>query len=124
MLPWARQFLSLPCISLCARLPLSMEFSRQQYWSGLPFPSSGDFPNPGIKPTSPAWQVDSLTLSHLVSPNEKGVLIKYDDFQRAIISLVCAILFSFSFYVIKIHTILYIMHYQENIAFLKEILNT
>ena len=34
--------------------PLSMEFSRQEYWSGLPFPSAGDFPNPGIEPGSPA----------------------------------------------------------------------
>ena len=32
---------------------------RQEYWSGLPFPSSGDLPNPGIKPRSPAWQTDS-----------------------------------------------------------------
>ena len=37
-----------------------MEFSRQEYWRGLPFPSPGDFPNPGIKPGSPALQVDSL----------------------------------------------------------------
>ena len=34
--------------------PLSMEFSRQESWSGLPFPPPGDLPNPGIKPTSPA----------------------------------------------------------------------
>ena len=34
--------------------PLSMGFSRQEYWSGLPFPSPGDLPNPGIKPASPA----------------------------------------------------------------------
>ena len=33
--------------------PLSMGFSRQQYWSGLPFPFAGDIPNPGIKPGSP-----------------------------------------------------------------------
>ena len=33
--------------------PLSMEFSRQGYWSGLPFPSTGDLPNPGIKPIAP-----------------------------------------------------------------------
>ena len=39
--------------------PLFMEFSRQEYWSGLPFPSSGDLPNPGIKPRS-ALQADSL----------------------------------------------------------------
>ena len=39
---------------------LSMAFSRQEYWSGLPFPSPGDFPNRGIKPGSPALQADSL----------------------------------------------------------------
>ena len=38
----------------------SMEFSRQEYWSGLPFPSPGDLPNPGIEPGSPALQVDAL----------------------------------------------------------------
>ena len=37
-----------------------MEFSRQEYWSGLPFPSPGDLPNPGIEPGSPALQADSL----------------------------------------------------------------
>ena len=40
--------------------PLSMEFSRQEYWNGLPWPPPGDLPNPGIKPRSPALQVDSL----------------------------------------------------------------
>ena len=35
------------------QVPLSMEFSRQEYWSGLPFPSLGDLPDPGIGPTSP-----------------------------------------------------------------------
>ena len=39
--------------------PLSMEFPRQEYWSGLPFPSSGDLPNPGIKPESSTLQADS-----------------------------------------------------------------
>ena len=41
--------------------PLSMGFSRQEYWSGLPFPSPGDLPDPGIKPRSPALQADALT---------------------------------------------------------------
>ena len=41
--------------------PLSMGFSRQEYWSGLPFPSPGDLPNPGIKPRSPTLQVDAST---------------------------------------------------------------
>ena len=37
-----------------------MEFSRPEYWSGQPFPSPGDLPNPGIKPWSPTWQADSF----------------------------------------------------------------
>ena len=41
--------------------PPSMGFSRQEYWSGLPFPSSGDFPDPGIEPGSPEFQADALT---------------------------------------------------------------
>ena len=42
--------------------PRSMGFSRQEYWSGLPFPSPGDLPDPGIEPRSPALQADpSLT---------------------------------------------------------------
>ena len=40
--------------------PRSMGFSRQEYWSGLPFLSPGDLPNPGIKPGSPALQTDAL----------------------------------------------------------------
>ena len=40
--------------------PLSMGFPRQEHWSGLPFPSPGNLPNPGIKQASPAWQADSL----------------------------------------------------------------
>ena len=51
--------------------PLSMAFSRQEYWSGLPCPLPGDLPNPGIEPVSPASsasKVDSLLLSHQGSP--------------------------------------------------------
>ena len=40
--------------------PLSMEFSRQEYWSGLPFPFPRNLPDPGIKPRSPALQADCL----------------------------------------------------------------
>ena len=40
--------------TIARQAPLSMEFSRQKYWSGLPFPSLRDLPNPGIKPVSPA----------------------------------------------------------------------
>ena len=45
---------------LCPTLCDPMEFSRPEYWNGQPFPSPGDLPNPGIKPKSPALQVDSL----------------------------------------------------------------
>ena len=38
--------------TIACKTPLSMEFSRQEYWHGLPFPSLGDLPDPGIKPTS------------------------------------------------------------------------
>ena len=54
------------CPTLCNpwttahQTPLSMRFSRQGYWSGLPFPSPGDLPNPGIEPGFPAQQADSL----------------------------------------------------------------
>ena len=41
--------------------PPSMGFSRQEYWSGLPFPSPRDLPNPGIEPRSPEFQADDLT---------------------------------------------------------------
>ena len=65
---------SLPCVcyllshvqlfatlwTVAHQAPLSMEFFKQEHWSGLPFPSSGDLPDPGIKLRSPALQVDSL----------------------------------------------------------------
>ena len=49
------------------QVPLSMEFSGP---SGLPFPSAGALPEPGTESTFPAWQVDSLPLSHLGSPSQ------------------------------------------------------
>ena len=57
---------SLSCVRLFAtpwtvalQAPLSMGFSRQEYWSELPFPPPGDLPDPRIEPVSPATQVDS-----------------------------------------------------------------
>ena len=46
--------------------PPSMGFSRQEYWSGLLFPSPGDLPDPGIEPGSPTFQADALTSEPLV----------------------------------------------------------
>ena len=47
--------------TIVLQVPLSMGFSRQEYWNGLPFPSPEDLPDPGIEPRLPASQVDSLT---------------------------------------------------------------
>ena len=46
--------------TVAQQAPPSMGFSRQEYWSGLPFPSPGDLPDPGIEPRSPTLQADSL----------------------------------------------------------------
>ena len=46
--------------TVARQAPPSMEFSRQEYWSGLSFPSPGDLPDPGIEPRSPTLQADSL----------------------------------------------------------------
>ena len=54
--------------TVAQQAPLSMRFSRQEYWSGLPFPSPGDLPNPGIEPRSPALQADALTSAPLGKP--------------------------------------------------------
>ena len=50
-----------------------MEFSRPEYWSESPFPSPGDLPNPGIEPTSPASQADSLPVEPPWKPMNVGV---------------------------------------------------
>ena len=62
---YVRMFATLWTVALQA--PLSMELSRQEYWSRLPYLPPGDLPDPGIKPTSPvspALQAESLPLSH------------------------------------------------------------
>ena len=49
--------------------PLSMRFPRQEYWSGFPFPSPGDLPNPGFKPKSPALAGEFFTAELPGKPN-------------------------------------------------------
>ena len=56
--PWA----------VAGQAPLSMGFSREEHWSGLPFPSPDDLPDPGTEPRSPVLQADSLPLRHWDSP--------------------------------------------------------
>ena len=60
--------------------PLSMGFSRQECWSGLPFPSPGDLPDPGIEPGSPALQADVLPSEPPGKPRE-GSLERERSFQ-------------------------------------------
>ena len=66
--------LRLTVLTLCSpmdlahQVPPSMGFSRQEYWSGLPFPSPGDLPDPGIEPGSPSFQADALTSELLGKP--------------------------------------------------------
>ena len=63
--PWTVAYQALP----------SMGFSRQEYWSGLPFPSPGDLPNPGIELGSPTLQADALTSEPPGKPLCKPVLL-------------------------------------------------
>ena len=64
---WKWSEVAQSCLTLCDpwtlahQAPPSMGFSRQEYWSGLPFPSPGDLPDPGIEPRSPTLQTDALT---------------------------------------------------------------
>ena len=58
--------------TVARQAPLSIGFPRQEYWSGLPFPPPGDLSSPGTEPESamsPTWQIDSLPLCHLGSPD-------------------------------------------------------
>ena len=66
---------SLSCVQLFVtpwtvvyQAPLSMGFSRQGYWSGLPFPSPGDLPDPGVEPGYPVLQADALQSELLGKP--------------------------------------------------------
>ena len=66
---WVQLFATASTVA--SQVPLSMGFSRQEYWKELPFPPPGDLPDPGmepVSPVSPALQVDPLPLSHWGSP--------------------------------------------------------
>ena len=64
---------SLTTWAVARQAPLSMEFARQEYWSGLPFPSPGDLPDPGVELKPPAFQADSLPSE----PPGKPILISF-----------------------------------------------
>ena len=64
---------------VACQAPLSMALHRQEYWSGLPFPSPGDLPDPAIKPGSPVLQADSL----LSDPPEKPRICSESQYSTA-----------------------------------------
>ena len=86
------------CLTLATpgacQAPLSKGFTRQEYWTGLPFPSPGDFPNLGIDPGSPALQADSLPMwcHDWTDRKEEEVLIVLSSgvaFRGLLIANVC-----------------------------------
>ena len=72
-----------PCTAAHQTL-LSMRFSRQRYWSGLPFPSPGDLPDPGIEPRFPALQADSLPTELPGKPHWEGRSYKRSTFWMGV----------------------------------------
>ena len=79
---WSRVLLFATPWTVAHQAPPSMQFTRQEYWSGLPFPSPGDLPNPGIEPRPPALQAlpsepPGKPLSHLILTTtcEMGLII-------------------------------------------------
>ena len=66
--------------TVACQAPLPKGFPRQEEWIGLPFPSPGGFPDPGIEPRPPALQADSLPLSHQESPRMEWTLINTISF--------------------------------------------
>ena len=63
-------------LTVACQAPLSMGFSRQGYWSGLPFPAPGDLLDPGIEPGSPALQVDFLPTDYEERPKDLIFVVK------------------------------------------------
>ena len=82
------QLLATPWTVAC-QAPLSMGFSRQEYWRGLPCPPPGDLPKSGIEPASPAaslWKVDSLLLSQ-ISLNSNFLFFFFCSYWKQLVEL-------------------------------------
>ena len=95
--------------------PQSMGFSRQEYWCGLPFPSPGDPPDPGIEPGSPALQTDALP-SEPPGRSEIKVMAKMHSFVHSVCQVVVEALFwvSFAFGLLELLCFLVIF---QNVSF-------
>ena len=69
--------------------PLFIAFPRKEYWSGLPFPSLGDLPNPGIEPGSPALQADSLPTELQGKPQSPVIpcqILRYGHYKNTLLT--------------------------------------
>ena len=75
--------------TVVCQAPLSMEFFRQEYWSGLPFPSPGNLPDPEIEPGSPALQADSLRSEPPGKPEENHCRLQGQDVRERSEQLKC-----------------------------------
>ena len=92
------------CSTLCDpwpvahQAPLSMGFSREEYWSGLPFPSPGDLPKPGIEPMSPALAGGFFTTKQLEKPLyqhiDEQIMSKYSCHRILLIVILIPVIFS------------------------------
>ena len=97
------QLFATPWTGTC-QAPLSMGFSRQEYWSGLPFPSPGNLPNPGIEPRYPALQVDS------------GILVTNNDFLWVLQTLHSLLLIYFNSSLLCVLNVFCLCHHFEPLA--------
>ena len=80
--------------TIACQAPLSVGFSRQEYWNGLPFSSPRDLPNPGIEPRSPALQADSLPLSYKGSLMILRLMIRQISISQIIPNYTYPVLYS------------------------------
>ena len=90
---------------------------QEEYWSGLPCPASGDIPHPGIELASPAFQVDSLPLSHRVSPILLILIIKYWLYSSCCTTLPCSLLIHSSLYLLLLGNHQFVLHICESVSF-------
>ena len=105
-------FFAIPLTVACQTLP-SMGFSRQEYWSGLPFPSPGDLPDQGIKPMSPALQADSLPSEppgKLIGLRRRNILFSLGSMKEIIV-----LLGRINIYLVPIMCYSFYMWYSANI---------
>ena len=95
--------------TLTHQVPLSMGFSRQEYWSGLPCPPPGDLPDPRTEPTSPALQADSLLLNHPGSL--QYVLVNINSRKRCLNKIIVQKKFNTSWNISITYKILHYLKY-------------